>query len=108
MLRDIDVHLWSRRKKNIGLAKAGPHLSANLVEDMFAEDDTFAGFSFFSDPDMIYLTREPPRLFAMEDVISHETLHLTLQRIGEVFASRRLDRVSNYDDWIRRGIIGGL
>lgn len=74
-------------------------------------DDECYGFSLYSATDVYYLVRAPAEVerFGLVDVMAHEELHLVLSRVGEERASRRMDRVSNLDEWERRGgSLGGF
>lgn len=65
----------------------------------FAEDPGINAFVLTDDPDTIYLTHAAARdMRGLPSVLSHETLHATLQRLGEHQASTDLDQ--------RRDLVG--
>jgi hypothetical protein len=109
-MKDMELHLWSIRRHNVGKAsEAHPSAAIALTAE---EDPNCTAFTFNGSKDCqdtIYLLRAPysPH-FSVEDDISHESLHLTIQREGESKASHLLDRVSNHTTWRELPALGGL
>ena len=98
----MDVHLYVPNRPLRGT------LSLFAAVD---DDEECYGFSLYSETNVYYLVRAPPEgaRFGLLDVMAHEELHLILARVGEEYASRRMDRASNLDEWERRGgSIGGF
>ncbi len=80
------------------------------LRDVIDGDPDVGAFMFHGATDEFYLVRRPVARHGgtLQRAVDHEILHLILNRIGERRASRLLDRVSNLDDWLRHGCIGGL
>jgi hypothetical protein len=106
----MKVHLYKPARDGPARFHGGhPELPISEWSLVAVDDDSSCcAFSLLGATETFFIVKMPPKDIPLIEVLNHEHLHLTFNRIGERRASHRLDIISNHDEWRERGVIGGL